>query len=163
MGILSVTIQLGKNVANTGKKSSLVPRFEQKLWGKAAGFLTLPIILKKSSSSPSVRGPSASLSAKPFSFRAPLLLTACQATSGNVKESVFKHRLKIHHFSLLYPNPHPDPEPCPLSQSPGFYEPVLLHLIGFCRSVLSVCLFCCWTDCLFTFVKLVECMLLNTL
>lgn len=60
--------------------------------------------MKESGSSHSVRGPSASLNARLFSLSAPLLLTACQATSGNVKESVFKHRLKIHHFTLLYPS-----------------------------------------------------------
>lgn len=103
------------------------------------------------------------MSARPFSFRAPLPLTACQATSGNVKESVFKHRLKIHHFSLMYLNPCPDPEPCPLSRLPGFYEAALSHLICFCLScVIYLFVYSLKWVC-FTVVKLAESTLLNTL
>lgn len=92
------------------------------LWAAAAGFLTPPIILKKSGSSPSVRGPSALLSARLFSFRAPLLLTACQATSGNVKESVFQARDSRSITSVYYiRTPFSDPDPCPLSLSPAFF------------------------------------------
>lgn len=56
-----------------------------------------------------------------------------------MKESVFKDRLKILHFSFYFPNPFPDPEPCLLLQSPVFYGVVLLHLSVL--PVLSVCLF----------------------
>lgn len=60
-------------------------------------------------------------------------------TSANVKESVFKDRLKILHFSFYFPNPFPDPEPCLVLQSPVFYGVVLLHLSVL--PVLSACLF----------------------
>lgn len=76
-------------MANVGKILSLVPlkleNYEEERLDFGHSLKThLDTPLKKSGSSPSVRGPSALLSARPFSFRAPLLLIACQATCERV-------------------------------------------------------------------------------
>lgn len=76
-------------MANVGKILSLVPlkleNYEEERLDFGHSLKThLGTPLKKSGSSPSVRGPFALLSARPFSFRAPLLLIACQATCERV-------------------------------------------------------------------------------